>query len=237
MDVNYRAAEAAKRALVLDHIIWSSKPSAGVNRHEYLTDEPLFSQGDPANAVFYIHSGKVRLTVKSVDGEQAVISTLPEGSFLGECCLAGQADRSTTACALLRSTVVRIEKQAMMDLLRTDPEFSERFLNHTLSRYIRLEADLVSHLFESDEERPAQLRMVKANFSSERKPIPVTANMSPESLAEMIGISSSQVSFFLERFRALGVIDFKGDEMLVHSSLMNIVLHHDGKYEDAIHRQ
>jgi CRP/FNR family transcriptional regulator, cyclic AMP receptor protein len=125
--------KAPEKALVLDPSIWFKKLSAGKTRHEYLTDEPVFSQEDPAHAVFHIQSGKVRITIESVDGEQAVIFILPEGSFFGECCLAGQTVRIATASALLRSTIVRTEKQAVMDLLRSDPEFAERFLTSILS--------------------------------------------------------------------------------------------------------
>jgi len=194
----------------------------------YPTDEPVFSQGDPANAVFYIQSGKVRLTVKSADGEQAVLSILPEGSFFGECCLAGQVVRSATASALLRSTVVRIEKQTMMDLLRSAPKFAEQFLTYMLSRSICMEADLVSHLLESSDKRLARMRGMKSKCRTEWKPIPVTSKMSPQSLAEIIGTTSSNVSFLLDGFRELGFIDSSGDEMLVHGSLMSIVQHDDG---------
>jgi len=191
-------------------------------------DEAVFSQGDPANAVFYIQSGKVRLTVESVDGEQAVLSVLPQGSFFGECCLAGQAFRSSTAGALLRSSIVRIEKQVMMDLLRSDPEFAEQFLAYMLSRNLCMEADLVSHLLESSEKRFAGMRGGKSKRHTEWRSIPVTANLSPESLAERIGTTSSNVSSILDGFRELGFIDSSGDQTLVHGSLKRIVQHGDG---------
>lgn len=216
--------ETPEKALVLDPSIWFSKFLAGRTRHEYLSEEPVFSQGDSAHAVFYIQSGEVRLTVQSADGEQAVISILPEASFLGECCLAGQTVRSATASALLPSTIVSIEKQAMMDLLRSDPEFAERFLAAMLSRSIGMEAELVSHRFECSEKRLARMG-AKAKFGGEWKPIPVTGKMSPESLAETIGATSFNVSSLLDNFRELGFIDSSGDEMLVHSSLMSIVPH------------
>jgi CRP-like cAMP-binding protein len=234
MDVNYRAAspgqmqdEEPEKTLLSDPDILLTKLSTGQTCGEYQTDEPIFSQGEAANAVFYIHGGKVKLTV-TLNGEEAVISILPEGSFLGECCLAGQTVRSATASALLRSTIVRIEKQAMMDLLHNEPGFAEQFLAHILSRSIHMEADLASHLFDSSEKRPARLRMMKSNFGSEWKLIPVTAKMSPESLAETIGTTSSNVNFFLDRFRELGFIDSKSSGMLVHSSLMSIVPHDNG---------
>lgn len=194
----------------------------------YAVDEPVFSQGDPADAVFYIQSGKVRLTVQSVDGEQAVLSILPEGSFFGECCLAGQAVRSASASVLLPSTIVRIEKQPMVYLLRSDPEFAERFRTYLLSRSICMEADSVSHLLESSEKRLARMQGMKSKCRTEWKPIPVTSKMSPQSLAEIIGTTSCNVSFLLDGFRELGFIDSSGKEMLVHGSLMSI-LHHDDR--------
>jgi CRP/FNR family transcriptional regulator, cyclic AMP receptor protein len=189
----------------------------------YAVDEPVFSQGDSANAVFYIQSGEVRLDVQSVDGEQAVFSILPQGSFFGECCLAGQKVRSATASALLPSTIVRIEKQAAMELLRSDPEFAERFRTYMLSLNGCMEADLVSHLLESNEKRLVRMRGMKATCRTEWKPIPVTANMSPESLAGIVGTTSSNVRFLLDDFRELGFIDSSGGEMRVHGSLRSIV--------------
>ena len=215
-----------EKAPVLDPSI--SRLSAGKTQHEYLTDEPVFSQGDPAPAVFYIQCGKVRLTVKSIDGEQVVISILGEGSFVGECCLAGQEARSATASALLRSTIVRIEKQAMMDLLRTDPEFAQRFLIYTLTRGIRIEADLGSRVFDSREKRLARMRGKNARVGTGWNPIPVAAMMSPESMAEIIGTTNSNVSSILDGFRECGFIGSKGAEMLVHSSLMSLVSRDDG---------
>ena len=194
----------------------------------YAVDEPVFSQGDPANAVFYIQSGKVRLTVQSVDGERAVLSILSKGSFFGECCLAGQKVRSATAGALLCSTIVRIEKQAAMELLRGDPEFAEQFRTYMLARNGRMEAELVSHLFGSSEKRLSLMRKIKSRFRTKWKPIPVTADTSPESLAEMVGTTSSNVSFILDGFRKHGFINSDGGEMRVHGSLRNLVQPHDG---------
>jgi CRP-like cAMP-binding protein len=220
--------KAPEKPLVLDPSQWLTKLTAGINRHEYLADEPVFSQGDPANAVFYIQRGKVRLTVQSADGERAVVSILPAGSFLGECCLAGQTVRSATASALGRGIIVRIEKQATLDLLRRDPEFAGRFLAHLLSRSICVEADLVSHLFDSSEKRHPRTRGLEARFGAEWKSIPATAKISPESLAEKIRTTSFNVRFLLDGFRELGFIDSRGDEMLVHGSLRSIVPYDDG---------
>ena len=202
--------------------------TTGKTQREYLTDQPVFSQGDPALAVFYIQSGKVRLTVRSVDGEQVVIAIRGEGSFLGECCLTGQEARSATARALRRSTIVRVEKQAMMELLRTDPGFAERFLTYALTRGIRIEADLGACVFDPREKRLTRMRRKKAGVGAGWRPIPVAAMMSPESMAGIICTTSSNVSAFLDSFRERGFIDSKGTEMLVHISLMSLVPHDDG---------
>jgi len=191
----------------------------------YLSSECVFSQGDAADAVFYIESGKVKLTVVSKRGKGAVVAILPEGSFFGEGCLAGQPLRMSTATSVQKSAIMRVEKAVMLDLLHREPEFAERFLGYVLSRNIRMEADLVDHLFNSSEKRLARLLLLLANFGQESKPIPVIAKMSQETLAEMIGTTRSRVSFFLNRFRDLGFIDYNGGGMHVHSSLISVVLH------------
>jgi len=211
--------EVPKKALVSDPV-WFTELLAGKIRHEYLADEPVFSQGDPAQAVFYIQSGKVQITVRSADGGQAVIAVLPKGSFLGESCLAGRTVRYTTANALLRSTIVRIEKHAMTDLLSSHPEFAELFLSYTLSSSLRMEADLVDQLFNSGDKRFARTQMMKAG---EWRPIPGSANISPGGFAEIIGTTNSNVTLLLEAFRELGFIDYRGAGMRVHSSLMSLV--------------
>jgi len=202
-----------------------AKLMAGRSRCEFLTGESIFSQGDPANAVFYVQSGQVKLTVVSMSGKEAVIAHLPAGCFFGEASLAGQTVRTSSAHALKNSNVVRIEKTAMLDLLHREPAFAEQFLAHLLSRNVRMEADLVDHLFNSSEKRLARLLMLMANFGQDSKPIPVIAKISQETLAEMIGTTRSRVSFFLNRFRHLGYIDYNGGGMLINSSLVKVVLH------------
>jgi CRP-like cAMP-binding protein len=199
--------------------------AAGRTSREYQGGEFVFSQGDTADAVFYIQSGKVKLTVVSKRGKEAVVAILPEASFFGEGCMAGQPLRISTASAVQRSTIIRVEKPVMLRLLHQEPEFAERFLAYLLSRNIRMEADLVDHLFNSSEKRLARLLLLLANFGQESKPIPVVAKMSQETLAEMIGTTRSRVSFFLNRFRELGFIDYNGGGMHVHSSLVSVVLH------------
>ena len=197
---------------------------AGKSRCDYQVDETVFSQGDPANAVFYIQSGRVKLTVVSMAGKEAVIAHLPAASFFGEAALADQSTRISSASALEPSSIIRIEKKVMQDLLHREPEFAERFLTHLLSRNIRMEADLVDHLFNSCEKRLARLLMLMANFGQDTKPIPVIAKISQETLSEMIGTTRSRVSFFLNRFRDLGYIDYDCAGMRINSTLVNVVL-------------
>jgi CRP-like cAMP-binding protein len=202
-----------------------NKFSPGKSRREYLTGEYIFSQGDTSNAVFYIQRGRVNLTLVSMSGKEGVIAHLPEGSFFGEAALAGEPLRVSSASALQPSMIVRIEKTAMQGLLRTEQEFAQHFSEHLLSRNIRLQADLVDHLFNSSEKRLARLLMMMANFGQISKPVPVIAKISQETLADMIGTTRSRVSFFLNRFRDLGYIDYDCSGMRINSSLVNIVLH------------
>jgi CRP-like cAMP-binding protein len=202
-----------------------NKLVAGKSRREYMTSESVFSQGDPANAVFFVQSGKVKLTVVSMSGKEAVIAHLPTSSFFGEACLASQLHRVSSAYAIEPSNIIRIEKPVMQDLLHREPEFAEQFLAHLLTRNIRMEADLVDHLFNSSEKRLARLLMLMANFGQDTEPIPVIAKISQETLSEMIGTTRSRVSFFLNRFRDLGYIDYNSSGMIINSSLVNVVLH------------
>jgi CRP-like cAMP-binding protein len=214
-----------QEAGAFDPHIFLTKLAAGKTAREYKSDESVFSQGDVADAVFYIQSGKVKLTAVSAQGKEAVVAILPEASFFGEGCLAGQPLRMATATAVQRASVIRVTKQAMVALLHQEPEFAERFLAYLLSRNIRMEADLVDHLFNSSEKRLARLLLLMANFGQESKPIPLIAKISQETLADMIGTTRSRVSFFLNRFRDLGFIAYDGGGMLIHSSLVSVVLH------------
>jgi len=216
---------APNGAAAFDPGLLLAKLGPGKSRQEYQDREAVFAQGDAADAVFYIQSGKVKLTAVSTQGKEAVVAILPEGSFFGEGCLAGQPLRMATASAIERSTIIRVEKRIMVGLLHREPEFAEPFLAYLLSRNIRMEADLVDHLFNSSEKRLARLLLLMANFGQESKPIPLIAKMSQETLAEMIGTTRSRVSFFLNRFRDLGFIEYNGGGMHVHSSLVSVVLH------------
>ena len=184
----------------------------------------IFSQGDAAEAVFYIQAGKVKLTVVSKQGKEAVVAVLERGSFFGESCLAGQTVRSATATALEDSSLVRIDKDAMIRVLHEEPAFAALFIAYLLAHTLRVEEDLVDHLFNSSEMRLARVLLLMAHFGKEGKPETVIAKISQETLAEMIGTTRSRVSFFMNKFRKLGFIDYNGT-LRVHSSLLNVVLH------------
>jgi CRP/FNR family cyclic AMP-dependent transcriptional regulator len=194
---------------------------------DYREHEMVFSQGDKANTIFYIQKGKVKLTVISQQGKEAVIAILGTGDFFGEGCLAGQPVRMATAVAMSECSIVRLDKGDTIRVLHEEPAFSELFLAYMLSRNKRLEEDLVDQLFNSSEKRLARVLLLLANFGKEGKPEPVIPKMSQETLAEVIGTTRSRVSFFMNKFRKLGLIDYK-DGMAgleVHSSLLNVVLH------------
>lgn len=190
----------------------------------YRTGEIVFAQGDPADSVFYVRSGKVKISILSARGKEAVIGILSEGFFFGEGCLAGQISRMATARALAPCSIVRVKKTTMNQVLRAQPAFSETFITHLLTRNIRIEEDLVDQLFNSSEKRLARALLLLANFGKEGRPEEVIPAISQETLAEMIGTTRSRVSFFLNKFRKLGFIEYNGG-MHVHTSLLNVVLH------------
>jgi CRP-like cAMP-binding protein len=184
----------------------------------------LFSQGEMAEAVFYIQAGRVKLTVVSKQGKEAVVAILDSAAFFGEGVLMGQQVCMATAITLEPSTIVRIDKQAMNDVLHNQPSFSALFLAYLLARNIRIQEDLVDHLFNSIEKRLARVLLLMAHFGKEGKPEPVVPKVSQETLAEMIGTTRSRVSFFMNKFRKLGFVHYNGG-LHVHSSLLNIILH------------
>lgn len=185
----------------------------------------IFMQGDAAESVFYILSGKVKLTVVSQGGKEAVIAMLERGAFFGESCLAGQTIRTATATTVEASTVMCIGKDEMIRKLREEPRFAAVFTTYLLEHSIRIQEDLVDQLFNSSEKRLARVLLLLAHFGKEREPEPVIANISQETLAEMIGTTRSRVSFFMNKFRKLGFIDYNHGGLHVHSSLLTIVLH------------
>jgi CRP/FNR family transcriptional regulator, cyclic AMP receptor protein len=198
----------------------------GRSRSIYRTSELIFSQGDPADAAFFIQNGKVKLTVVSEQGKEAVVALSGPGEFFGEGCLAGQPRRMATATAMIECEIMRLEKQAMIHVLHEEPAFSEMSVSHLLERTIRVEADLVDQLFNSSEKRLARALLLLANFGKEGRPEPITAKISQETLAEMIGTTRARVSFFMNKFRKLGLIDYNG-HIEVHSSLLNVILHEE----------
>jgi CRP/FNR family cyclic AMP-dependent transcriptional regulator len=184
----------------------------------------LFSQGDTTDAVFYVQAGKVKLIVVSPQGKEAVIAILEPGSFFGEGCLAGQPVHLATATAVDDARIVRIDKQSMLRLLQDDRAFSSLFLAYMLARNVRIQEDLVDQLFNSSEKRLARILLLMAHFGKEGKPEVVIPKISQETLAEMIGTTRSRVSFFMAKFKKMGLIHYDSG-LHVHSSLFNIVLH------------
>jgi CRP/FNR family transcriptional regulator, cyclic AMP receptor protein len=191
---------------------------------KYHQNQSVFAQGDPADAVFFVEEGKVKVTVVSGQGKEAVIAMHGHGDFFGEGCLTGQPRRLATVAAMTESVIMRIEKAAIVRVLHEEPKFSEMFMSYLLTRNARVEADLVDQLFNSSEKRLARLLLLMANFGKDGKPETVIAKISQETLAEMVGTTRSRVNLFLNKFRKHGFIEYNGD-MKVHSSLLNVVLH------------
>jgi CRP/FNR family transcriptional regulator, cyclic AMP receptor protein len=196
----------------------------GKATREYRTKQIVFAQGDPADAVFYLETGEVKLTVVSAGGKSAVIAILGPGTFFGEGCLAGQTLRMSTAGAGQASSIVRIEKKTMISLLHREPEFAELFTAYVLSRNVRIEEDLVDQLFNSSEKRLARLLLLLAHFGKESKREIVIPKISQDTLASMVGTTRSRVSFFMNRFRKLGFVEYDSGQLHVHSALISVVL-------------
>jgi CRP/FNR family cyclic AMP-dependent transcriptional regulator len=192
----------------------------------YRKGEVVFCQGDEADAVFYVLDGNFKVSILSQRGKEAVISLPKKGEFFGESCLKGQRQRIATVSAITRAKVLRISKSTTEDLMCDESEFSELFISHLLKRNARLKADLVDHLFNSSERRLARVLLLMANFGKEGAAEPEIPKISQETLAEMIGTTRSRVSFFMNKFRKLGFIEYKGN-IKIHSSLLNVVLHDD----------
>jgi CRP-like cAMP-binding protein len=191
---------------------------------KYRKDQIIFSQGNPADAVFYIQKGKVKITVVSEQGKEAVVAILGPDEFCGEGCLTGQPRRMATAVAMTECEIMRLEKAAMVRVIHEEPAFSEMFVAHLLARTIRVEEDLVDQLFNSSEKRLARALLLLANFGKDGAPERIIAKISQDTLADMIGTTRSRVSHFMNKFRRLGFIDYNG-HLEVHSSLLNVVLH------------
>jgi CRP-like cAMP-binding protein len=190
---------------------------------EHAKKDIIFTQDDDADAVFYIVKGKVKVTVLSKDGKEAIVALLGPDEFVGEGCLIGQQKRLATASALTECETMRIEKKEIQRVLHDELAFSQMFMTHILARNARVEEDLVDQLFNSTEKRLARLLLLLANFSNEGRPEPILAKISQETLAEMIGTTRSRVSHFMNKFRKLGFIDYNG-HLEVHSSLVGVLL-------------
>jgi CRP/FNR family transcriptional regulator, cyclic AMP receptor protein len=191
---------------------------------KYRKGEAIFAQGDAADAVFYLQKGKLKLTVVSEQGKEAVVAILGPGSFFGEGCLNGHALRISTTTAMEECVITRIAKPTMITVIHNEPNFSELFMSHLLARNGRIEEDLIDQLFNSSEKRLARLLLLLANFGKDGSPTPIIGKISQETLAEMIGTTRARVSFFMNKFRRLGFIDYNG-KLEVHNSLLNAVLH------------
>jgi len=207
-----------------DPQVFLSKVNGGRSVADYRKDKIVYRQGDPADSVFYIQSGKIKKTVISEQGKEAVVALLGPGDFFGEGCLTGQSLRLATVAAMTNSVIVQISKTDITRVIHEEPAFAELFIAHLLARNSRVEEDLVDQLFNSSEKRLARILLLLANFGKESRPEPVIAKISQETLAEMIGTTRSRVSFFMNKFRELGLINYNG-HIEVHSSLLNVVLH------------
>jgi CRP-like cAMP-binding protein len=189
----------------------------------YEPKQVIFSQGNAADAVFYIKSGKVKVTVVSRHGKEAVVAILGKDEFIGEGCLIGQPKRLATATSMTGCEIMKVDKNEILRVLKEEPAFSQMFISHILARNARVEEDLVDQLFNSTEKRLARVLLLLANFGKEGRPEPIIAKISQETLAEMIGTTRSRVSHFMNKFRQLGFIDYNG-HLEVHSSLLSVVL-------------
>jgi len=215
---------AIKLPAQLDPQFLLSRLGEGRSALNFNRDAVIFSQGEVADAVYYLEKGSAKLTVVSANGKEAVVAILGSSDFFGEACLSGQRLRMATVTAMTESVVVRVDRVAFVRAVQSEPAFAQLFMDHLLRRSIRVESDLVDQLFNSSEKRLARLLLLLANFGQETKPEPVIAKISQETLAEMVGTTRSRVSFFMNKFRKLGLIDYNG-RIEVHSSLLNLLLH------------
>jgi CRP/FNR family cyclic AMP-dependent transcriptional regulator len=201
-----------------------AKVGTGRTLANYQAGEAVFSQGDPADSIFYIRKGKIKLTVVSRQGKEAIVAMLGAGDFFGEGCLAGQTRRMANCTTMSPCSLARLRKVAAIRVLHDEPVFAQLFLQHLLARSIRIEEDLVDQLFNSSEKRLARVLLLLANFGKEGAPQTAIAKISQEALSGIVGTTRSRISFFMNKFRKLGFIDYNG-HLEVHSSLLSVVLH------------
>ena len=214
----------ARKKQPFDVEVFLHTVDGGRSVSNYRKNQKVFSQGDLADAVFYIQAGKVKVCVISERGKEAVVALHGNGDFFGEGCLTGQPLRLATVAAMTDSVIMRLDKAAIVRVLHEEPKFSEMFMSYILTRNARVEEDLVDQLFNSSEKRLARVLLLMANFGKAGKPEPVIAKVSQETLAEMIGTTRSRVSAFMNKFRKLGFIEYNG-QLEVHPSLLDMVLH------------
>jgi CRP-like cAMP-binding protein len=210
-------------AALFDPAVFLATAAFGREISKYAKKKVIFAQGDDADAVFYIKKGKVKVAVISKQGKEAIVALLGPDEFVGEGCLIGQLKRLATASAMTECEIMRVEKTEIQRVLQDEPAFSQMFVSHVLARNARVEEDLVDQLFNSTEKRLARLLLMLANFGKEGKTEPILANISQETLAEMIGTTRSRVSQFMNKFRQLGFIDYNG-HLEVHNSLVSVLL-------------
>jgi CRP/FNR family transcriptional regulator, cyclic AMP receptor protein len=218
------AVAAAKRISKFNTRRFLSTIDDGRSIKAFSKKHAIFVQGEPSESVFFIELGKVRLTVVSMTGKEATIGILNAGDFLGEGCLAGQAQRLCSATAITDCSVMKIDKKSMVEVLHREHTFSDMFVAHLLARNIRYEEDLVDQLFNCSEKRLARMLLLLVHFGKEGNPETVIPKMSQETLAEMIGSTRSYVNAFMNRFREMGFVDYNSEGLQIHSSLLNVVL-------------
>jgi CRP-like cAMP-binding protein len=219
-NIDTKTTRATRR---FDPAVFFETSGKGRTISKHRKKEIIFSQGDDANAVFYIKKGKVKVTVISKQGKEAVVAIMGADEFVGEGCLIGQPKRLATASAMSDCVTMRVDKAEIQRVLRDEPTFSQMFVSHVLARTARVEEDLVDQLFNSTEKRLARLLLLLANFGKEGRPEPLMAKITQETLAEMIGTTRSRVSHFMNKFRQAGFINYNG-HLEVHSSLLSVVL-------------
>src|SRR6202167_2995075 len=217
-------ARAKKQTLTFSVEVFLSTLNGGRTVTAYRKNEKIFSQGDPADSVFYIQEGQTKVCVVSELGKEVVVALHRKRDFFGEGCLNGQLLRLGTVSAITDSVIMRLDKGAIVKVLRDEPKFSETFMAYILARNARVEEDLADQLFNSSEKRLARVLLLMANFGKEAKPEPIIPKVSQETLAQIIGTTRSQVSTFMNKFRHLGFIKYNGD-LEVHNSLLNVILH------------
>lgn len=211
-----------------DPKVFLSKAEVGRTLSKYEANQVIFGQGEPADSVFYVISGKVKVSVVSAQGKEAVVAMLGPDEFCGEGCLAGQVRRMATATAMTDCAMMKVSKKALIRVLHDEPVFSEMFIAHLLARTIRVEEDLVDQLFNSSEKRLARALLLLANFGKEGQPEPILGKVSQATLAEMIGTTRARVSYFMNKFRKMGFVEYNG-KLVVHSSLLSVILLDDPK--------